>query len=198
MGSVDYQRLKNDLERWDAQLKSDPAAGHPHASVSSRHIENLRSACEWQEFGKTFRFETDEANQRGGDDSAPSPLRYFLAGLVFCQQVFYSKGAALVGCTMDDVQIDAESYFDMRGEFTLPRDTSVEAGLQWIVLTSYVSSKDSSETVLAAVDEANARCPVVNTIRKGIPVYERVIHNGALIRDSAPPHLSAVPASPIP
>ena len=146
-------------------------------------VENVNARSEFIQYDKEFAFECDESSRRAGTGSAPSPLRYFLSGLAFCQQVWYAKGAALVGCEIEDLEIDVVTYMDMRGEHLID---GIAPNPQWIVIEAGVTTPGTAEQVLALVDEANARCPVYNLVLKAVPIYERISCNGAVVRDTVP------------
>jgi len=71
----------------------------------------------------------------------------------------------------------------MRGEH---RIGDVPAHPQWVVLEARVGSSSPSERVMAMVEQANDRCPVFSLVRRAVPVYERIYHNGTLVRDTVP------------
>jgi hypothetical protein len=39
------------------------------------------------------------------------------------------------------------------------------------------------------IDWGDERCPLGVLVRRAIPIYERVVHNGTLIRDTVPADL---------
>jgi uncharacterized OsmC-like protein len=143
----------------------------------------VHAVSRFVQYDKDFVFECDESEDRGGRAEHPSPLRYFLSGLAFCQQVWYSKGAALAGCELAALDIDVVTYMDMRGEHLID---GIPANPQWIVIEAAVTSPSPASVVLAMVDEANARCPVYNLVAKAVPIHERIMHNGTVIRDTVP------------
>jgi uncharacterized OsmC-like protein len=155
--------------------------------VTTRLVDNVNARSEFVQYDKTFAFECDESEGRAGTGSAPSPLRYFLAGLAFCQQVWYAKGAALVGCEIEDLRIDVLTYMDMRGEHLID---GIAPNPQWIVIEADVTTPGTDEQVLALVDAANARCPVYNLVVRAVPIYERISRNGVVVRNTVPEGLS--------
>src|SRR5712692_8747119 len=46
-------------------------------------------------------FISDERESGGGHDAGPAPLRYFLAGIMLCHQVWVVKSAALLDLKLD-------------------------------------------------------------------------------------------------
>jgi len=180
---VDIEKLATNVRDTTTMLRSDSTAGHVRPNVRTRLIADVNARSDFVQYDKSFSFECDEADSRAGKGEAPSPLRYFLSGLAFCQQVWYAKGAALSGCDIEDLEIDVRTYMDMRGEHLID---GVPPNPQWIVIDARVASPSSQAAVLAMVDEANARCPVYNLVAKAVPIYERVEHNGEIIRDTIP------------
>jgi hypothetical protein len=81
------------------------------------------------------------------------------------------------------LDIDVVTYMDMRGEHLID---GIPANPQWIVIEAAVTSPSPASVVLAMVDEANARCPVYNLVAKAVPIHERIMHNGTVIRDTVP------------
>lgn len=180
---VDLEKLRQNVE-WTADLlRQDATAGHVRPLVRTRLVENVNARSEFVQYDKEFAFECDESEGRAGTGSAPSPLRYFLSGLAFCQQVWYAKGAALVGCEIEDLEIDVLTYMDMRGEHLID---GIDPNPQWIVIDARITTPGTDEQVLALVDEANARCPVYNLVVKAVPIYERIACNGVQLRDTVP------------
>ncbi len=180
---VDLEKLRGNVESTAELLVSDPSAGHVRPRVVTRLIENVHARSDFVQYDREFSFECDESDGRAGKGEAPSPLRYFLSGLAFCQQVWYAKGAALAGCEIENLVIEVSTYMDMRGEHLVG---DVPPNPQWIVIEATVDSPGTHDQVLRMVDEANARCPVYNLVAKAIPVYERIHHGTVLIRDTVP------------
>jgi uncharacterized OsmC-like protein len=180
-------KLRENVTDTALLLGRDEAAGHVRPRVTSRLVENVHARSDFVQYGKEFAFECDESEDRAGGGDHPSPLRYFLSGLAFCQQVWYAKGAAIVGCDLEDLVIHVLTYMDMRGEHHVG---DAPAHPQWIIIEAEVASAAEVATVLAMVDEANSRCPVYALVARAIPIYERITLNGAAIRDTVPEGLS--------
>jgi len=184
---VDMDKLRDNVTATAQQLRTDNSAGHVRPRVTTRLIENVHARSDFMQYEKPFFFECDESEGRAGGGDHPSPLRYFLSGLAFCQQVWYAKGAALVGCELEDLVIHVLTYMDMRGEHHVGDSP---ANPQWIIIEAEVTSSADVATVLAMVDEANSRCPVYALVARAIPIYERIALNGTAIRDTVPEGIS--------
>lgn len=180
---VDRAKLLTNLEETVALLDSDPTAGLVRPEVTTRLVSNVRAESVFTQYGKEFAFRCDEAPSRAGEGTAPSPLRYFLSGLAFCQQVWYAKASAVVGIELEDLTISVHTFMDMRGEH---RMGEASPHPQWIAIVADVVSPAAPELVVEMVDEANSRCPLYSLVAGAVPVYERISHSGTVIRDTIP------------
>jgi uncharacterized OsmC-like protein len=184
---VDIDKLRENVTATAQLLRGDDSAGHVRPRVTTRLIENVHARSDFVQYDRDFSFECDESEGRAGRGEHPSPLRYFLSGLAFCQQVWYAKASALVGCELDDLVIHVLTYMDMRGEHHVG---DAPAHPQWIIIEAEVTSTADAATVLAMVDEANSRCPVYALVAKAVPIYERIQLNGSPVRDTVPEEVS--------
>jgi uncharacterized OsmC-like protein len=180
---IDQDLLRGNVEEHAARLGREPGEGFVRPVVTTRLVENVQAVSDFVQYGKEFSFRCDESEGRGGRGEHPSPLRYLLSGIAFCLQVWYAKGAALVGAELDELEIDVATFLDMRGEHKVD---DVPPHPQWITIEARVASRSGTDRVLAMVDEANDRCPVSTLVAKAVPVYERILHNGAVVRDTMP------------
>lgn len=183
MPLVDPEKLRANYEQLASTLATDDAKGIVRPSVTTRLLGDVTVESTFTQYDRPFRFLSDEAAIRGGREEGPSPMRYFLSGLAFCLQGWYSKGSALEDCELEGLELELRTYMDMRGEHAFP---DVPPHPQWIVAEARVASPSPAERVLAMIDWGNARCPLGSLVRRAIPIYGRVVHNGAVIRDEVP------------
>ena len=177
---IDAQRLKAGVLQTTARLETNPDGGVIRPAVETRLIRDVSVEARFEQHGREFVFRSDEPTGRGGHAAGPTAIRYFLSGIAFCLQVWYAKGAALVGCDLNGLTLDLEAVLDMRREYALP-PTGVAEHL--VALIS-VDSPSPTSLVLAMVDEAHRRCPLSNLVAPSLPLEARVRHNGELIRDT--------------
>lgn len=185
---VDSNKLRANIEETVERLSNDDEAGLVRPRVSTKLVSNVSAESRFIQYDKEFEFRCDEATERAGDGSAPSPLRYFLSGLAFCQQVWYAKASALVGVEILDLEIEVSTFMDMRGEH---RMGDVPANPQWMVIDAEIDATADEDQVLEMVDEANSRCPVYALVSRAVPVYERIRLRGQLLRDTVPEGVNA-------
>jgi uncharacterized OsmC-like protein len=183
MGLVDVDKLRANYEGLARDLAVDPASGLVRPAVTARLVSDVTVESTFVQYDRDFRFVSDEATSRGGQEMGPSPMRYFLSGLAFCLVGWYAKGSAVSGCQVDGLELDLRTLLDMRGEHAVgglaPHPT-------WLIAEARVSSPSTQEAVLAMIDWGDARCPLASLVRTAVPIHGRVIHNGAVIRNDVP------------
>lgn len=183
MGLVDGHKLRTNYEGLVQRLEADPDAGVVRPYVSTRLVRDVTVQCSFEQYGQSFGFTGDEAVSRGGQEKGPSPMRYFLTGIAFCMQGWWAKGSAIVGCELESLELDVHTYMDMRGEHGL---ADVPPHPQWLLFDVRVGSPDPPERVLSMIDWGNARCPLGSFGRKAVPIYDRIAHNGKVVRETVP------------
>lgn len=177
---IDPERLRDSIERTAGRLSEFTRGGVIRPRVSTRIVHDVSAEATFEQYGRTFTFASDEPAGRGGTGSAPTSIRYFLSAIGFCLDVWLAKGAAVVDCEIRDVALMIEARLDMRIEY----DLEPSGAPQYLLADVRVSSPSPSDRVLAMADEAFRRCPLVHAIR--LPVYQRVTHDGRVIRDELP------------
>lgn len=180
---IDREALRANYTQLADALGTDAAPGVVRPRVSVRLREDVTSESAFEQYGIGFTFYSDEAIERGGKGRHPSPMRYFLSGVAFCQAGWYAKGSAVLDVALDDLEISLETLLDMRGEHAVD---DVPPYPQRLVLTATLESRASRSDVLAMVDWANARCPLFVLVGRAVPIGERIVLNGEIIRDSVP------------
>ena len=177
---IDAAKLRDSVEHTAARLAELPSRGVIRPRVSTRLLRDVTAEARFEQYGREFAFRNDEPPGRGGAGIEPTSIRYFLSGLAFCLQVWLAKGAALVDCSIEDVELDVEAQLDMRREYDLPPTGTSE----YLVADLRVTSPSPSNLVLAMADEAIRRCPLAHVA--ALPIHQRVTHNGVVIRDDLP------------
>jgi len=184
---IDAAKLKDNVHHLAERLATGPDAGIVRPKVVTRLLRDMVAESHFVQYDKPFSFKCDEAVERAGLGQQPSPMRYFLSGIAFCLQVWYAKGAALVDCKLDGLEIDLQTFMDMRGEHLVD---GVPPNPQYMTIEARVSSPSSADVVLKMAAEANRRCPLYNLVALAIPIHERIILNGKTIRNTLPAGLS--------
>jgi len=87
------------LERIEKRSREKAPVGGV-VKVQSRVIHHFQMKAE----ADGFAFISDEGDKVGGYGAGPAPLRYFLAGVMMCHQVWCVKGAALLDVELEGVE----------------------------------------------------------------------------------------------
>ncbi len=124
-------------------------------------------------------FISDEPVAGGGQDAAPAPLRYFLAGVAMCHEVFCVKSAALLDLQLDTLESEIAGYVDRPAQDD-PPDT---AGFVRVTYALTVTSVHTDEQIRTIAHQAARRCPAFTTLAAATPVEMRVTHNGNVIAE---------------
>jgi uncharacterized OsmC-like protein len=168
------------------QLGKDPEQGFRRVGVDAKIIQDVTVESRFEQYGRQWSLIGDEAVSRGGHERGPSPLRYFMSAIAICQEGWWAKGSAAVGCDVEALEVGVRTFLDMRGEHGFGDHPTYP---QWLAFHIRVASPSPSDEVLEMIDWGDARCPLGVLVRLAIPIYERVIHNGSTIRDTLPPGL---------
>ena len=122
-------------------------------------------------------FISDEAVHGGGHDAGPAPLRYFLAGVMMCHQVWTIKSAVLAGLELASLQGEIAGFVGPTAD-----DEHTDA-VTFVRATYTVSiaSQAADDAVRAVVHQGARRCPAFSTFARATPIELRLEHNGAPI-----------------
>ena len=119
---------------------------------------------------RDFEFVVDEPVERGGTDTAPNPLAYFLAGAAACLANHYVSVAIADGMALRRLGITAVGHFDrvlIGGAF---RDVRYDIRIE---------SDESVERIRDLAERADVMCFASNTLANaGVVLTSRLIVNG--------------------
>jgi uncharacterized OsmC-like protein len=183
MTLIDRAKLRTNHGEVVRQLQDDPAYGRMRPQVTARLVKDVSVESSFVQYGRPFTFLGDEAAERGGQESGPSPMRYFLSGISFCLIGWWAKGSAMLDVELSSLAVTTRTFLDMRGEHGVP---DVPVNPQWLVLEIEVESDAPAEGVLEVIDWGVRHCPLSALVGRAIPVYDRVTLNGTVVRDTVP------------
>ena len=89
-----------------------------HVHSEGRWIEGMRTVCDVRlikPIGSTFRFHSDEVEERGGDGAAPPPLVYLTAGIGFCYMTQLGRYSQIIKRPLDGYAIVQDNAFSAAG-----------------------------------------------------------------------------------
>jgi uncharacterized OsmC-like protein len=103
-------------------------------------------------------------------------MDYVLAALASCQQMWCLRWAAQNDAVLADLVIQTQSVFSWRGEYL----GEVDAGMSELHVTYELGSTDlPDEALMRMADTVALRCPVYATLRRAVPVLEKIVRAGA-------------------
>jgi uncharacterized OsmC-like protein len=157
-------RLKGIVERQLAERsgRTGPAE-RPTTTVKGTALMDLQFRAQVE--GHSFI--ADERESSGGHDAGPAPMRYFIAGIMFCHKVWTVKKAALM-----DLQLDR-----LEGEIAWWNDVPIPR----IVYKVFVDSGHSDDDIRTIVEDGAARCNAFKAIERAARIELTLEHNGKKI-----------------
>jgi uncharacterized OsmC-like protein len=180
---IDRHALRASQEQMLARLEADPSAGLMRPEVRARIVRDVSVESTFVQYGRPFTFLADEAKDRAGHETGPSPMRYLLSGVAFCLLGWWAKGAAELDVELESLEARLRTFLNIRGEYGVG---DVERHPQWLVVEVTAASAAPAAGVLEVVDWGIARCPLSVLVARAIPVHVRVTLNGEVIRDDVP------------
>jgi putative redox protein len=135
--------------------------------VDVRLLEDVRSEATMRQFS----WNSDEPAERGGTDTAPNPLAYFISGLGFCQAVHFAGEAVRNNITLSSLENAVRGKFD-RGK---------SRRFLEFVYDLRIESPDPPEKIRAMVENAEKFCFVSNTLARSAKLTGNVYLNGNLL-----------------
>jgi uncharacterized OsmC-like protein len=147
--------------------------GEPQRPVTTVHCKALHG-LQFRATVEGHSFIADEGDEVGGHDAGPAPLRYFLAGIMMCHQVWCVKSAAVADVALNRLEGEISGYIEA-GSGDAERE--VERGFSRITYSVTVESPNPPEAIQAIVEAATRRCPAFVSAARSIPIELTIAHN---------------------
>ena len=156
--------FKKIFEHKQEILRNRPDKCRVEVSADSRLVEAFRSHV------KTRGFEVviDQPEHMGSTDRGPRPSEILLAALAACHEVTYRLYADAMGIDLKSVAVSVTGVSDARGFFAV--EEGVPAGFSEIYGSIKIESDASDEDIERLREAVNLHCPVLDDMRKPIPV----------------------------
>jgi uncharacterized OsmC-like protein len=152
------------------RARKEGEAPRPVTTVNCKALHGLQFRATVE--GRSFI--ADEAEEAGGHDAGPAPLRYFLAGIMMCHQVWCVKSAAVSDVQLDRLEGEISGYIEA-GSGDAERE--VERGFSRIAYKVTVESPNPPEAIQSVVEAATRRCPAFVSAARSIPIEVTILHN---------------------
>jgi len=172
------EHLRRVKEELVAASAADPAAARRRPWVRARPVEGLAVLSSFEQYGRSWELLADEAADRGGGESGPSPLRYLLSGAAACLIGWIRKVEAERGEEIRLREVELRTTLDMRGENRL---AEVPVHPPWFVAEVRLGDRAAGAEEL--VREALARCPLTALLARAVPVLLLLVDERGTVRD---------------
>lgn len=126
-------------------------------------------------FQTTNMLATDEGKFQGGDDTAPTPLEYFLTGLVGCLMTQIRAFSKRLRVPIDDVTVTCDAHWQGLRDEVGPYQGHPVA----LSLDIDVRSGESPERIGLLVSAARRGCFIEQTLKQANDVKHRLRVNEA-------------------
>src|SRR6266436_3239134 len=113
--------------------------GEPQRPVTTVKCKALHG-LQFRAMVEGHNFISDEGDEAGGHDAGPAPLRYFLAGIMMCHQVWCVKSAALADVRLENLECEISGYLAQG-------DSSRKGGFERATFMVTIDSPNPSEEV---------------------------------------------------
>lgn len=183
---IDRPRLRRSLEAISRRTEIDETSGAMRPWVQASLVRDVEGVSTFVQYGRQFEFRSDEAEERGGHDEAPSPMRYLLSSIAFCLIGWCAKTWAAHDVAVTSLDVQVRTLLDMRGEH---RVADVPPHPQWFVLEVRIDDDATPERSVALLREAVARCPITALIDRAVPVHLMHVQRGWTVLDTRPDQL---------
>ena len=151
--------------------RKEGEARRPVTTVNCKALQGLQFRAQVE--GHSFI--SDEGDEAGGHDAGPAPLRYFLAGIMMCHQVWCVKSAAVTDVQLDNLQGEISGFVEAGGS---EGGEEKDRGFDLIKYTVTIEGSDSVDVVQTIVDAAIRCCPAFVSVVRSIPIELTIVHNG--------------------
>lgn len=125
--------------------------------------------------GKARNFEliVDEPETLGGDDAAPNPVEYLLAGYAGCLNVVINRVAKELEIDIRQLEINVDG--DLNPEKFLGISSADRAGFKHINVEIKLETNASPEKEQVLIGQVKERCPINDNLQNVTPVNYRIL-----------------------
>lgn len=151
-------------------------ATEPGQTLGTTRADVKLIAQQYQEakVGK-FTLACDEPLPLGGTDKAPTPLEFFMASIGFCENVMFTRHAALLNLQFDSLETSVRGHWDRKGQYAIGGS---EPSFKDVSVETKVTTKEPVEKVVEVTRRTHKGCPMHATIVKAMKVTDKLFVNG--------------------
>jgi putative redox protein len=169
-----FPELKAVTDARERRYRADPDKAAPEGpqsfvEVKVTSIGALNELVDCKKSG--YKFIISEPVHVGGQNCAPTPLEFLLAGAVGCYAAVFAFYAAKLGVSYDSFEAVARSDFDVRGHMMADAPKSA---FQKVTISISVVSDAPADKLREVERLAFEGCPGISTLREPVPVETRL------------------------
>jgi uncharacterized OsmC-like protein len=148
----------------------------PNQTIATVRADAKLLGQQYQEVKiRDFVIAGDEPISSGGTDKGPTPLDFFAASIGFCENVMFSRNAALNGLEFTSLETSVRGHWDRKGQYEI--DGASPHFIDMIVETR-ITSNAPVEKIAEVARVAHRTCPMHATIVKAMKVTDKLFVNG--------------------
>ncbi|NLO71312.1 MAG: OsmC family protein [Porphyromonadaceae bacterium] len=117
---------------------------------------------------RNFDLVVDEPEALGGEDSAPNPVEYLLAGYGGCLNVVFNLVAKELGIELKKLEINISG--DINPERFMGLSSEDRAGFKSIKVEIQLETDADAETEQLLIQKAKDRCPINDNLSNPTPI----------------------------
>lgn len=142
------------------------------------HVKAAKTRGEFVKiYARDHRVIVDEPIEKGGTDAGMNPVELLLGSIASCMTITLSIYAEAMGVKAEDITVNVEGDLDSAGQKGSAR---VRPGFLRIRMDISAKTNVSEETFQQVVDLACLRCPVEDSVSKGVEFGEPTLHVEAM------------------
>lgn len=162
--------LDTAVREFEQNLRAQPGSGAATFTADGHATGQVSSTVR---VGK-YTLKVDEPRDLG-EDTAPSPVEYALAGLLSCQLVTYKVWASKLGIQLDDVELTVDGDIDLGGFFGVGEN--IRPGFGRVRVNVRLTGPESQQRYAQLQDAVDEHCPVLDLLRNPTAVQTTISVN---------------------
>lgn len=183
---IDRPRLRASLEGIADRTRRDAASARMRPWVVATLDRDVTAVSRFEQYGTPYEFRSDESVERGGHDSAPSPMRYLLSSIAFCMVGWCAKTWAAADVAVRSLEAEVRTCLDLRGEHLV---AGAPPHPQWFVVEVRIDDDADPQTAIALLRDAARRCPTTSLVARAVPLHLVLVQRGRTQLDTRPDDL---------
>jgi uncharacterized OsmC-like protein len=148
----------------------------PNQTISTVRADAKLLGQQYQEAKiRDFTIIGDEPTPSGGTDRGPTPLDFFAVSIGFCENVMFTRDAALHGLEFTGLETSVRGHWDRKGQYEI--DGASPHFIDMTVETK-VSSNAPVDKIVQVARITHKTCPMHATIVRAMKVTDKLFVNG--------------------